>query len=228
MGRNLSCYRFSGLLCPFERAQLGGACVGTTEVSWSRRSRWASERWKDHLWGWKAPSASSPGAGDPSPPLHPTPFSAPFSCLFLQICFRCLLRAFLLPQNLPWIWSWLWPNSSLRVLSFPSSTQRFHSRENLPGSYRVTCPSWSNQLWSEVPVEPFGIGTQVCVPASPLPPSSLCRDAGAGGAWCAGVLGSGRQGRSGGSPAVLMASGGQGRVSLAWRTGSSNKSRHRH
>lgn len=146
----------------------------------------------------------------------PAPFSAPFSCLFLLICLLCLFMAFLLSQNLPWIWSWLCPDSSLRVLSFPSSVCPafpFCIPESIClvhiGSHIHPGPVSCGQGW---PVEPFGMGTQVCVPASPpCIPLQWCWSWGCMVCWGPVIWTPGERllgwGEAEESPAVLMASG---------------------
>lgn len=123
---------------------------------------WTSKDRQECYWAWQAPSSSSPRAG-----VFPSPASS-FLCLFhspASFC-RSVCFVYLWPscssQNLPWFWLWLWPSFSLRILSFhgaplPSpiypAAPNLHSKfltENLPGSFWVTCPPWSNQLCSEV------------------------------------------------------------------------------
>lgn len=127
--------------------------------------------------------------------------------------------AFLLPQNLPWIWSWLWPDSSLRILSFPSSVCPafpFCIPERICliriGSHTHPGPISCGQRW---PVEPFGFGTQVCVPAflpRPLHPSAeMLELGGCMVCWSPVIWPPGETllgwGEAEESPAVLMASG---------------------
>lgn len=190
MGRNSESCLITvsqGLLCPLELAQLGKVRVGTAEASWSRGHRWTSEGWKDHFWGWKAPSSSSPGAGGPSPPHHPRSFLCTV-LLPLSADLSLYLWLFCSPKTCPGFGHGCGPTPASGSLAFHHlSAHRFHStspRESawfISGHISILVQSAvvRGGLWNHLGWE---LGS-VCLL---LPPASLCSGAGAGDAWRTG------------------------------------------